>query len=84
MFCIVKLFVYYLILPSDDKLMQLVIIIEAASPSAQMVIVCLNQLGFQKIASQMAYMYVFQYIACIITITMFATMALQLIYHPTS
>ena len=82
MFCIVKLFVYYLILPPEDKLIQLVIVIEAASPSAQMVIVCLNQLGFQRVASQMAYMYVFQYMSCIITITMFATMALQLIYHP--
>jgi hypothetical protein len=77
---VVRFLVFLGFFSGDDKLMQLIIVIEAASPSAQMVIVSLSALGFQQLASQIAYMYVFQYAACIFSITIVATIALSLIY----
>ncbi len=83
MICLVKFLVLSGVIAATDRLLQLVIIIEASTPSAQMVIISLNALGFQKLASQTAYMYVFQYLSCIATITIVATCALRIIY-PTS
>ena len=64
----------------EDRLLQLVICIEAAAPSAQLIIVSLNQLGLQTIASQVAYLYVFLYLFSILTITIFTSVAMFLIY----
>ncbi len=72
------------IFSKEDRLLQLVIIIESACPSAQMVIVSLNALGFQLISSKIAYMYVFQYLACVVTITIVATCGLSFLYPASS
>lgn len=77
---LVRLAVFYHLISKDERLFQFVIVIVSASPSAQVIIVSLNQLGFQKLAGQMAYMYVFQYLACILSITFVATTALRIIY----
>jgi hypothetical protein len=76
----VRLAVSYGVIAKSERLFQFVIVIVSASPSAQVIIVSLNQLGFQKLAGQMAYMYVFQYLASIISITCVATIALRIIY----
>ncbi len=68
------------IISKNERLFQLIIVMVAASPSAQIIIVSLNQLGFQKLAGQMAYMYVFQYLFCIISMTFVATTAMRVIY----
>jgi predicted permease len=76
----VRLAVTHGIISPKEHLFQFLIIIVSASPSAQVIIVSLNQLGFQKLAGQIAYMYVFQYLSCILSITFVATTALRLIY----
>jgi len=42
----------------EERLIQLIIAVEAAAPSAQMMIIALNQLGVQDLAGGLAYMYV--------------------------
>lgn len=68
------------IIAPREKLMQLVICIEVAAPSAQLIIVSLSQLGLQRVASQMSYLYVYQYLFSIITITCWTSVAMSLIY----
>ena len=68
------------IIPKEQKLMFLVICIISSSPSAQMVVVCLNQLGFAEAAGKMSYLYLFQYSFSIITITAVATIAMNIFY----
>ena len=65
---------------SGDRLMQLIIIVEAASTSAQMNIVALNQIGLSDIATKLAYLFVFQYCSSILTMTMWSTIAISLFY----
>jgi hypothetical protein len=60
--------------------MFLVICIISSSPSAQMIVVCLNQLGYGEIASKVSYLYLFQYSFSIITITAVATVAMNIFY----
>lgn len=67
-------------IPKQLRLMQLLILVEAGSPPAQMVIVVLNQLGFQGTASTVAYTYVFLYLFSILTITLWSTVAMLLFY----
>ena len=69
------------IIPSGySKLMSLVLIIESASPPAQVIIVSINQLGIPDIASSVAYIYVFLYIISIFTITLWSTVGISLFY----
>jgi hypothetical protein len=68
------------IIQKEDRLMQLVIAVESASSSAQVMIVSLNQLGLTEIASNMSYMYVFQYVSSIFSITLWVTLAMSSIY----
>ena len=65
---------------SEDRLMQLIIVVEAASTSAQMNIVVLNQIGLPDIATKMAYLFVFQYCSSIFSMTIWATIAISLFY----
>jgi hypothetical protein len=65
---------------SSERLMQLVCIIESAAPSAQLVVVSLTQLGHSRAASQMAFLYVFQYASCIITVTAWTSAGMSLVY----
>jgi hypothetical protein len=68
------------IVPAHERLMRLLIVIEAAAPSAQLIIISLNQVGTAELASSMAYMYVFQYTISIFTITLWTTVGMRLIY----
>ena len=63
-----------------SKLMSLVLIIESASPSAQVIIVSISQLGIPDIASNIAYIYVFLYVSSIFTITLWSTVGISLFY----
>jgi len=65
---------------SSERLMQLVCIIESAAPSAQLVVVSLTQLGHGRAASQMAFLYVFQYASCVITVTAWTSAGMSLVY----
>jgi hypothetical protein len=64
----------------NERLMQLVVCIEAAAPSAQLIIVSLTQLGKPKVASQMAFLYLCQYLFSILTITACTSIAMSIIY----
>ena len=68
------------ILSEDEKLMRLIIAVESCSSSAQVMIIALNQIGIPQVATGLAYMYVFQYIASIFTITFWVTVAVSAIY----
>jgi hypothetical protein len=68
------------IIHADAHMMRLIIAIESCSSSAQIVIVSLNQIGIPRIASSMAYMYVYQYAFGIIAITLWVTVAMKTIY----
>jgi hypothetical protein len=68
------------VLRADDRLMQLVVAVESASSSAQLIIVSLNQLGLVSIASQMSYAYVYQFVASIFTLTFWVTVSMTRIY----
>ena len=80
MLAISEIFVQIDLLPKRERLMRLLVVIEAAAPSAQLIIVSLNQIGIPEIASGIAYMFVFQYIASIFTLTLWASVGLSIIY----
>jgi hypothetical protein len=77
---LVRMCVYGGMIAREHKLIQLVLIIESAAPSAQMIIVSLNHLGHQYTASKMAYMFVYMYLFSVVTITLWGTVAMSLIY----
>ena len=68
------------IIAPTERMMQLVVCIESAAPSAQLIIVSLSQLGKPKLASQMAFLYLFQYLCTIFTVTAFTAVAMSQIY----
>lgn len=68
------------LIPKEERLIQIIIAVEAAAPSAQMMIVSLNELQVQDMAGSLAYMYLFHYILSIFTITGWTTLAGYLIY----
>ena len=51
MIAVAKLFVAINLIPQKEKLMRLLLVIESSSPSAQLIIVSLNQIGTPEIAS---------------------------------
>lgn len=61
-------------------MMQLVVVVEAANPSAQLVVVCLNQLGVPELASQMSLVFVGQYVLSIVTLTFWTSVGMSMIY----
>jgi len=65
----------------NDRLLRLIICVEAGAPSAQIMLVSLNQLGLQIEAGKLAYMYLPHYVFSVITITIVTTVATQLIYN---
>ena len=79
-YALLPLALHFHVLRMEDRLMQFIIAIESASSSAQVIIVSLNQLGLTKIASDMSYMYVFQFTSSIFTISFWATVAMSNIY----
>ena len=60
--------------------MALIIVLESSSPSAQVLIVTLNQLGIASVATRMSYMYVFLYGASVFTVTMWTSIAMSMYY----
>ena len=64
----------------EDRLIQLIIVVEGAAPSAQMMLVALNQLGLRDVAGRLAFMYVPHYLLSIVTITVWTTIGSQTIY----
>jgi hypothetical protein len=64
----------------SQRLMLLIIMLESGSPSAQVLIVTLNQLGIVSVASRISYMYVFLYGASIFTVTMWTSVAMSIYY----
>jgi predicted permease len=68
------------VLSADDKMMQLMLLIESATPSAQVLIVCVNQLGTPDLAANLAYIFVFEYLFSILTITFWTTIAISTFY----
>jgi hypothetical protein len=77
---VLEVFVQSGVISQDDRLAQFVIILEAVVPPAQTVVVSLNQLGYQDVAGQLAYLYIFQYLAMILTLTAWTTLSLGVIY----
>merc|ERR1712166_1431738 len=63
----------------NNRLLQLVILLEFASPSAQTCVVVLAKLGMHAEARRLAFIYVFQYSLSVITMTLFTALALHLI-----
>eukprot|EP01033_Poteriospumella_lacustris_P007112 gene7112-5118_t len=68
------------LISKDQRLMLLIIMLESCSPSAQVLIVALNQLGITSAASSMSYMYVFLYGTSIFTVTLWTTVAMSVYY----
>lgn len=66
--------------PRSERMLRLLICIMAAVPSAQMVIVSLNQADAIDIAARLAYMFVFQYLASVFTTAMWISIAIHIIY----
>ena len=64
-----------------DRIFMLVVVLEAAAPSAQMMIIALSQLGLEKVASQISYIFMIQYSLAIITITIWTTVAIYILYQ---
>jgi predicted permease len=62
-----------------NKMVALIIIIESGAPSAQTLIVAMNQLGLRRAAGQMSVLYVFQYAASVLTVTLCTTVALAVV-----
>ena len=65
----------------DDHLIQLIIVVEGGAPSAQMMLVALNQLGLQDVAGKLAFLYVPQYLISIFSITFWTTIGADMIYN---
>lgn len=68
------------LLSPSNRMMALLIILESAAPSAQVLIVTLNQLGIPEVASAMSYMYVYLYFFSIFTVTIWISVAMSLYY----
>ena len=80
MLVVMEIFLAMGLVPRHERLMRLLVVIESSAPSAQLIIVSLNQIGNSQIASGIAYMYIFQYLGSIFTVTLWATIGLSLIY----
>ena len=63
------------------RLMQLIVVVESASPSAQVVLVCLQQLDMPFVATKLSYLYIYQYAFSIFTITVFTSIAMSMLYY---
>jgi len=65
---------------ASSKLLQLVLVIQTAVPSAQMMIVCLSELNHQAAATTMSMLYVIQYLFSIFTLTIILSCVMSYIY----
>ena len=67
-----------------SRLVNFVILIEFASPSAQTCVVVLAKLGMHAMARQLAFAYIFEYAASVFTLTGFTALALYLLQSSTT
>lgn len=67
--------------PKTDRLMSIFIVIQGSTPPAQVLITTLNQLGYGKIASSLSYMFIFVYSLSILTVTMWVTISMVMVYE---
>ena len=80
MLLVIQLFSSMHLVAPNQKTLKLIVLIEAAAPSAQLVIVSLNALGKNEVASDMAYLYTIMYVLSILTITLWTTIGISLYY----
>lgn len=67
--------------PKTDRLMSIFIVVQGSTPPAQVLITTLNQLGFGKIASSLSYMFLFVYLLSILTVTIWVTISIFMVYE---
>lgn len=79
-FPILGMFKYMNFVGESQKLLQLIVVIESCVPSAQLILIVLNQLGLYNVASKLAYLYVFQYLISIFTLTFWFSIGMLYIY----
>jgi len=70
----------YIPIIKNNELLQLVLVVQAAVPSAQMIIVCLSLFKQQKIATGVSYLYVYQYLSSILSLTVVISLSMSYIY----
>jgi hypothetical protein len=80
MLIVVRLCVQAGFVAQEDRLFQIFLVIEAAAPAAQLVMVSLNQLGIVDISAQISLVYCGCYLASIATLTLWATVGIATIY----
>lgn len=80
MLLVIQLFSSMNLVASNQRTLKLIVLIEAAAPSAQLVIVSLNALGKKEVASDMAFLYTIMYVLSILTITLWTTIGISLYY----
>jgi hypothetical protein len=68
------------IFSTNNKMLCLIIILESASPSAQVIIVAMNQLNDPKVATQLSQLYVILYSLSILTIALWIVVAIHFFY----
>jgi hypothetical protein len=62
------------------RFMNLIVVLEGATPSAQVLVVTLNQLGIGRIASSLSYMYIYMYLLSTLTVTFWIMIAMVMFY----
>ena len=65
---------------ASDRLLQLSIVVQCCVPSAQLLIVALSQLQVPVVAGKIAFIFIFQYLVSIITVTLWTTYGIAIIY----
>jgi hypothetical protein len=73
-------FLTFGLISKSQHLVLLLIILQSASPSAQVIVVALNQLGIPQAAGAMSYMFVFLYFGSIFSVTLWTTVAMAIYY----
>jgi predicted permease len=68
------------IVPRAQRLLALVVVIESCVPSAQLILIVLNQYGLQEMATNISLMYLFHYLVSIFTITFWFSVGMLMIY----
>jgi hypothetical protein len=63
------------------RLLRLVVVVESGSPSAQVIMVCLQQLEVPYLATRLSYMYIYHYLLAIITITISTSVIMSMLYY---
>ena len=64
----------------QDKLPLMVLLIQSGSPSAQVIMVSISRLGLFDIASSLAPLYFAQYLFCTLTMVLWCSLAINIVY----